>query len=64
MASLHLAAQEGKVDVVKLLIEAKAHVNLQNEVCTVCHTWSTDINAHLLEHHLLRHDRKDYILYE
>ena len=30
--ALHLAAQEGQVDVVKLLTEAKAHVNLQTEV--------------------------------
>ena len=30
--ALHLAAQEGKVDVVKLLTEAKADVNIQTEV--------------------------------
>ena len=30
--ALHLAAQEGNVDVVKLLTEAKAHVNIQTEV--------------------------------
>ena len=30
--ALHLAAQEGKVDVVRLLTEAKAHVNIQTEV--------------------------------
>ena len=33
--ALHLAAQEGKVDVVRLLTEAKAHVNIQTEVYTV-----------------------------
>ena len=32
--ALHLAAQEGKVDVVRLLIEAKAQVNTQEEVYT------------------------------
>ena len=40
--ALHLAAQEGKVDVVRLLTEAKAHVNIQTEVYThifVCHFW-------------------------
>ena len=30
--ALHMAAQEGKVDVVRLLTEAKAHVNIQTEV--------------------------------
>ena len=30
--ALHMAAQEGKVDVVKVLTEAKAHVNAQDEV--------------------------------
>ena len=35
--ALHLAAQEGKVDVVRLLTEAKAHVNIQTEVHTLCH---------------------------
>ena len=29
---LHLAVHEGKVDVVRLLTEAKAHVNIQTEV--------------------------------
>ena len=32
--ALHLAAQEGKVDVVRLLTEAKALVNIQSKVCT------------------------------
>ena len=31
--ALHMAAQEGKIDVVRLLTEAKAHVNIQSEVC-------------------------------
>ena len=36
--ALHWAAQEGKVDVVRLLTtEAKAHVNIQAEVHTLCH---------------------------
>ena len=30
--ALHLAAQEGKVDVVRLLTEAQAQVNIQSEV--------------------------------
>ena len=30
--ALHMAAQEGKVDVVRLLIEAKAHINIQVKV--------------------------------
>ena len=30
--ALHLAAQEGKVDVVRLLTEAQAHINMQTEV--------------------------------
>ena len=33
--ALHLAAQEGKVDVVRLLTEAQAQVNTQEEVCHV-----------------------------
>ena len=32
--ALHLAAQEGKVDVVRLLTEAQAQVNIQDEVYT------------------------------
>ena len=35
--ALHLAAQEGKVDVVRLLTEAQAQVNIQTEVYTLCH---------------------------
>ena len=35
--ALHHAAQEGKVDVVRLLTEAKAHINIQTEVHTLCH---------------------------
>ena len=30
--ALHLAAQEVKIDVVRLLINAEAHVNIQTEV--------------------------------
>ena len=30
--ALHLAAQEGRVDVVRLLIETQAQVNIQDEV--------------------------------
>ena len=30
--ALHLAAQEGKVDVVRLLTESQAQVNIQTEV--------------------------------
>ena len=33
--ALHWAAQEGKVDVVRLLTEAKAHVNIQMNVHNV-----------------------------
>ena len=35
--ALHLAAEEGKVDVVRLLTEAQAQVNIQTEVHTLCH---------------------------
>ena len=45
--ALHLAAQEGKVDVVKLLTDAKAYVNMQNKVHTLCHVWS-NIACHVL----------------
>ena len=34
--ALHFAAQGGKVDLVRLLTEAKAHVNIQTEVHTLC----------------------------
>ena len=30
--ALHVAAQEGKTDVVRLLIEAKAQINIQRNV--------------------------------
>ena len=33
--ALHMAAQEGQVDVVRLLTEARAHVNIQDEVYTL-----------------------------
>ena len=41
LTALHLAAQEGRVDVVRLLTEAQAQVNIQDEVCiytmgTIC----------------------------
>ena len=32
VTALHLAAQGGKVDVVRLLIDAQAQVNIQSEV--------------------------------
>ena len=32
-----MAAQEGKVDVVRLLTEAQAQINIQTEVHTLCH---------------------------
>ena len=35
--ALHLAAQEGKVDVVRLLTESQAQVNIETEVYT--HSW-------------------------
>ena len=35
--ALHMAAQEGKVDVVRLLTEAQAQINIQTEVHTLCH---------------------------
>ena len=33
--ALHLAAQEGEVDVMRLLIDAEAQVNIQTEVYTL-----------------------------
>ena len=39
--ALHLAAHEGRVDVVRLLTEAQAQVNIQNEVYIV-------VRSHLL----------------
>ena len=35
--ALHMAAQEEKHDVVRLLTEAKAHVDIQTEVHTLYH---------------------------
>ena len=35
--ALHMAALEGNVDVVRLLTEAQAQVNIQTEVHTLCH---------------------------
>ena len=35
--ALHVAAQEGEVDVVRLLTEAQAQVNIQAEVHPLCH---------------------------
>ena len=35
--ALHMAAQEGKVDVVRVLTEAQAQVNIQTEVHPHCH---------------------------
>ena len=35
--ALHAAAKAGKVDVVRLLTEAQAQVNIQTEVHTLCH---------------------------
>ena len=32
--ALYLAAQEGRVNIVRLLIEAKAQINIQRTVCT------------------------------
>ena len=43
--ALHLAAQEGQVDVERLLTEAKAHINIQTEVHRLCHVWSTDLDS-------------------
>ena len=48
--ALHKAAQEGNVDVVRLLMEAKAHVNIQTEVHvhTLSNEWSTDLDSQFL----------------
>ena len=37
VTALHLAAQEGKVDVVRLLTETQAQVNIQTKVHPLCH---------------------------
>ena len=42
-----MAAHEGKVDVVRLLTEAKAHVNIQTKVHTLCHILS-NVDCHVL----------------
>ena len=42
--ALHLAAQEGKVDVVRVLTEAEAQVNIQTEVHTVYNDWFTALS--------------------
>lgn len=39
--ALHLAAQQGKVDVVRLLIESKAQVNIQDKVWVFQKAWHT-----------------------
>ena len=49
--ALHLAAQEGKVDVVRLLTEAQAQVNIQTEVhplyiYVMSSDWSTGLDSH------------------
>ena len=46
--ALHMAAQEGKVDIMRLLTEAKAHVDIQTEVHvhTLVNVWSTDLDSH------------------
>ena len=41
--ALHLAAQEGKVDVVRLLTEAQAQVNIQTVFFTDSCLFTTDI---------------------
>ena len=45
VTALHLAAQGGKVDVVRLLIDAQAQVNIQSEVAiyiivSLCHIYT------------------------
>ena len=35
VTALHVAAQQGKVDVVRLLIDAEAQINIQTEVHTL-----------------------------
>ena len=50
--ALHMAAQEGKVDVVRLLLtEAQALVNIQNKVHShyiMTSGWSTALNSSLV----------------
>ena len=35
VTALHQAALEGRVDVVRLLIETKAQINIQKKVCII-----------------------------
>ena len=48
--ALHLAAGQGKVDVVRLLTEAQARINIQTEVHPLCLSsdWSTGLDSHFL----------------
>ena len=46
--ALHLAAHEGKVDVVRLLTEAKAQVNLQTKVIVCVYIIYTQSCKHCL----------------
>ena len=43
--ALHLTFQEGKVHVIRLLTEAKAHINIQTKVHIHCVMWSTDFDS-------------------
>ena len=45
--ALHMAAQKGKVNVVKVLTEAKAPINIQTVVCTLGHAQSTSFDFFL-----------------
>lgn len=45
--ALHMAAQGGNVDVVKLLLKAKAHVNIQAKVHTVHYILSRLAHSHM-----------------
>ena len=55
--ALHLAAHEGKVDVVRLLLtEAQALVNIQTKVHShhiTTDDWSTALSSSLLHAHLV-----------
>ena len=55
--ALHLAAQEGKVDVVRLLLtEAQALINIQNKVHShhiMTDDWSTALSSSLLHARLV-----------
>ena len=55
--ALYLATDEGKVDVVRLLIKAKAHVNIQTEVHTSFLNTPIQFNKHIICHmHILHVD--------